>query len=361
MSKIGNRRGGIRAGFVAFLFVAVCTAGGALVAGLVQKPLYRSSGLLRLASDSPTSFAAVPNTNHAKFRSREMASALQIIRSRRIADAAVQSSLWKSISAAPPDADKLLSLIQINNEPDTDLIEIACAFPDARVACCAVNSMLNSYDQYYSSLKDSEGQMRMAVLMQRAEILNINIAKLKARKSLVAEADGALDMRPVLAQCVERLSKIENALTDLRIDQATGRGDRGKEVFVDGKPASRPDAATQPAIPTDKQRTVERSLLEFRDQTKRELLSLATKDVEHRRLEAEMEPLKSELDVVVRASQTRQTEALAGNALSIISFAEIALERQNRWRTRPVAWVSCGSGGVALLLVLLIAMFDHKQ
>ena len=360
-----SHRGSIRAGLLAFLFVLACAGAGALVAGFSQTPLYRSSGLVNLSYNALPVLAPLDSPAHsADLYARDVASAIMIIRSRRVVEEAMLDPVWQRARTPVPagDGDELLRHLEVRHASGSSIIEITYSSPDAKTAANAVNSVINSCHTYYTELTARNEAPRLQILESRKQSLSSEIALLTARMNAIFPENGGMDPQPFYAACMERLSKLDSALADIRLAQALAKGTPLKADTSNGKPPESATAHAESALSPDQFASRERSIVALRDQAKEELLSLARKLTERRTLEAAIKAIEPELAAVTGRLHALNIEATMGsNPLTVVSSAEVALHPESRWHHRHVALTAAASGGTSLLLVLLIAAFDRKR
>jgi predicted nucleic acid-binding Zn-ribbon protein len=332
MKRSNRNRGGIRSVFLAMLFALACAGVCAAIAAH-HKPDFRSSGMLSIPSVEPQQ---APSAFPITARAMSPEDWCELIRSHRVADAAVQDPIWRLMNVTAPLGDELRQWLDVRARPHSRFIEVSCARSSPAAAAAAVRSVINA------TIDEESRHQRMAdrALNDRHMELAARIEQIRAMLSPIFKEFGSNDLQPFRQAAAERLMHIESALTSANIAIA-----------------SAPPSSDNLNPLHDK---VE-ALKKLRDEATQEVVAIGMKNAEIQRLEQQDRDLKSQLSPIDAQLRQLQMDENLGEGLTIINTGDLPSQPESGWQSRHLRHAAAIGGAAGLLLALLVTTFRRKS
>jgi hypothetical protein len=329
-----NRRGSVRAGVLAFLFVVACTAGGVVIAAYWERPLYRSTAVLRTPAGTtdgwptvyPLPIGAIP----------------EMLRSERLITMATLSDVWKEHGLKPWDPASYARHVDCVLHPESQTIEISVLGADANSASVALTALMRSYLSLDENMRGEHFNRRINISDTLYQTLLHKLASLAMESEEVASRYGSDRLQPTLDFTRSQLEKIESLQLDLKIGVAN------QNHAATSAPAASGD--------TDAMNAREQRLAKLHHELRAKQLEIANAARRMSELDEERASVKDRLHEVKGRSEQLTIESMFVQNF-LLNEANIPKEPECRWCSHRVKWSAGFSGGGALLLVLLIAAF----
>jgi Mrp family chromosome partitioning ATPase/uncharacterized protein involved in exopolysaccharide biosynthesis len=211
---------------------------GAAVGYLLKTPLYRSTGLLRIAYTLPPVMQETDQNLPISMFPGYMRAQSQVIRSRRIAEVAVETSIWQSAVAPYGGAgvgDFIDGLdVELPGESDHLRVVFEHSIPD--VAAAGVNAAIEAYKRSYDSTADAELKHRLELLRNQKQVLDQKVAQIQAQLESVTRDVGAAELETRYANAVDRLHMLQSRRAEVSLAIAS-------VPDADSPPSTQPSAS----------------------------------------------------------------------------------------------------------------------
>ncbi len=205
------------------------------------KPLYRSDALIRIAYDAPRlNQTAVDGRSMETFEA-VMQSQVALLASSRLLELALQDPAWreKGYRANSMTTEDLAGDLKIEHRAGTETIKISYLSDEPQRAALAVQSVVHAYANLSRSLDAGVEQEKTAVLEKRKKELASRVEQLDAALQPQSSEFGATNLDRFYDAAVQRLTRVESALIDVRIAIAMARSPQP------GAPAAAPRISPQ--------------------------------------------------------------------------------------------------------------------
>ena len=225
---------------------ALLGGAGAVVSWRLGYPVYESMGLIRIANARPQVLNAtdqnepLPGVMFDTF----MQSQKLLISSRRVVEVAVQDPIWKAMDrSVPQPSDKFFaSSMKVDVRSRSEIIEVAVDDRDPQIACAAVTSVMNAFNDYYTN-EEKRTERQHGVLVDRRDAITSEIDKLGAVVGSESEEFGGSDPDMFCNTATQKVARLESALSDIRAAIASRAQDQA------GTAATNSNAALGPETP----------------------------------------------------------------------------------------------------------------
>jgi len=218
---------------LALLVGAACSA----VGYSLRRPVYRSTGLVRVAYSPPN---AVPGDYIQSQRT--------LMTSPSAIRMAIRDPLWKAASLQPPaEPDRYFEEhLDVKLGEESGLIIVSITDSDRIAAAATVNSVINSYVELCNEKQDNLQGQRIGVLQDRATSLRAKIDQLDRMLRDGGKEYGTTDLGPFYDAAASRVTKLQSALEDVRMAIASAPADAASVPAIPKAAAGTTKPATQP-------------------------------------------------------------------------------------------------------------------
>ncbi|MCA9291667.1 MAG: AAA family ATPase [Phycisphaerales bacterium] len=191
-------------------------------------PSYRSTGAIHVAPRLPVTLTPIPETGELDHFVSFVATQVQLIRSRRVFEHALEDETLKDTDWGrdPRALERLEEDIDVTSDRNSELIFVAFEADSPKIAQIVVNAVIGAYEDIYGRsgadevartlqrLKDLQGQLNRDLRSTRAEIQRL---RTKHDGGDVTEAQGAV---------LREIDVVEAWIDDARqlIDEARAAG-----------------------------------------------------------------------------------------------------------------------------------------
>ncbi len=212
---------------------------GALIGGYLgyrsQVPLYKTEGMVRIASELPPVLEKNDLNERKSMFEEFLASQEMVIKSRKVLDNALDDPAWKATGRGnyPALEEKFADQLTVEHPSRTELLRISFLDPDPNVAAAAVTAVINGYQTVYADEETKAEAKRLAVLQEILTGLRKQRDDLQAQISAQARANGTEDMEaPYTAKLTEK-NNIESDLSRIRTQLALAESRQGGQEMLD--------------------------------------------------------------------------------------------------------------------------------
>lgn len=249
----------------------------------LQRPVYRSEGLVRIAYSLPQIMGpSEQNQPLGQMFDTLLQSQRQLITSRKVIDKAATDTLWQGTSAKVP-ADLVqfyAEQLKVDVRPRSEFIIISVSDSDPVLAASAVTAIINAYSSVYHDQEKDVEKARQSALETRRLALQGQLNTKTNQLDAAAREYGSTHLDAFYEAAAERLRTLEMALAQVRLAMAAA------DV---GAPATQPSTPQVAAAPVPEQPTSRPVLtpeqISANDQTMRNYLD------EQARIESELKRL----------------------------------------------------------------------
>ena len=218
---------------------------GAVIGWYSCGPVYRSEGLVRIASALPQVLEETDQNRPMAMFDAYLQSQQMLMGSRGLHELALQDDAWVSLgrSTSAADAQKFAENLKIEFRPRTDYLRVFYIDPDPVVAAAAVQSLINAYERVYQSQQSDLRKQRIKALEERRTTLNTRLEKLRAEiQARVAEL-GTANLEPLYLSTMQQAIKLEQSINEVRQALARAADPTAGQGAQDDKPAAPPAIA----------------------------------------------------------------------------------------------------------------------
>lgn len=219
---------------------------GAVIGWALSSPIYRSEGMIRIASSAPQLGDDSDQAHAMPMFDAYLQSQQIVMTSRDVLETAVIDKAWQSLGrkASPMDVQTLADNLKVEFKPHTDYLRVSFTDPNAATAAAGVRAVINSYEKTFVAQQTDQRRQRLKVLEDRRGALTARLDKLESdlRARVSQSAGGELEPLQYLAM---RAMKVDSALADVRHAIAIAPKNSNPLVPLDGhQPTLAQTAAT---------------------------------------------------------------------------------------------------------------------
>ena len=188
---------------------------------------YKSEALLRISYDIPRVSSQSPEFRPVEVFEAFMQSQQALIASARVVGKALQDAAWtkqgyKNMSKQSPDG--FASDLKVEHKAGTEHMKIGYSSSDPVFAALSVQTVVNAYLGIYDSLDQKTSKEKTTVLETRREDLKKQIATVQTALRSESAEFGSSNIEKFYDAAVQRLTRVESALMDVRISLALAEG-----------------------------------------------------------------------------------------------------------------------------------------
>lgn len=216
------------------LAVAGMLVGGA--AGyLMGKPIYMSSGQIRVLPVLPKVLADGDDRGITQFFDSFVDSQVAVLQSQRVLDIAVQNEAWRAAgqSGGPDAVDALASSMDVIRPRGSQVIQVRFTHKEPAVAQAAVKSVVAAYKKISGEQDTESGEKLLEVVQQEQNVRANELAATRARILNLAKEFGTDDLQKKYDFELEELQKQEQLVRQLELQLAsltTGKAPTTREA-----------------------------------------------------------------------------------------------------------------------------------
>ncbi len=196
------------------------------------KPLYQSEALIRISYEIPKVMGNNEDYRPVEIYQALMQSQQQLIASNRVLSAALHNPIWaeKSLSVNPDAVDEFASDLKVENKGEN--LKISYVSPNREFVAAAVKSVVQAYVSVYNSMdKQRATEMTQALKTRESELLT-QIDSIDEQLRTESAQYGSANIDKFYEAAVQRLTRVEQALIEVRIALALTDGPRGRPSGV---------------------------------------------------------------------------------------------------------------------------------
>lgn len=204
---------------------------GALAGWEIGQPIYESQGLVQIAYNPPAVMGAEARDRGEPVEIFQafLGSQQALLGSRRIVDLAMREPVWLA-THRPLTARTVREFgesLRIEQRPGSDYLRVIFRDPDPAAAAAAVRSVIRAYEGVYTGEEGRRAASMVAALEQRREALQEQLEALRARSARITADAGLAAAERLYDSAAERMRRIEETLTDVRLAMVLSRENRG--------------------------------------------------------------------------------------------------------------------------------------
>ncbi|MDB5322666.1 MAG: hypothetical protein JWN40_4297 [Phycisphaerales bacterium] len=241
-------------------------------------PVYRSEGLVRIASVLPQIMEETDQNRPMAMFDAYLQSQQMLLGSRGLLEMALQDEAWQSLGrkASSGDAQMFANNLKVEFKSRTDYLRVFYTDADPAAAAAAVRSLINSYEKVYQAQQGELQRQRLKVLEDRRTALQARLDRVEADIQARVNERGVMNLEPLHTSAVQQALKLASALNEVRRALALAQM---PTLLPTSKP---PDAPRAPAPVTLTARQIAmndpvlRSYIEAQSRREEELLKLQT-------------------------------------------------------------------------------------
>ena len=242
-------------------------------------PVYRSEGLVRIASVLPQVMEETEQNRPMAMFDAYLQSQQMLLGSRGLLEMALQDEAWQSLgrkTSSAVESQMFANNLKVEFKPRTDYLRIFYTDADPMVAAAAVRSLINSYEKVYQGQQGELQRQRLKVLEDRRTALRTKLDTIEADIQSRVNERGVLNVEPLHASAVQQSLKLATALTEVRRALALAQM---PAPAATSKPQDAPPAAPAPGTTLTARQIamndpVLRSYMEAQSRREEELLKL---------------------------------------------------------------------------------------
>jgi polysaccharide biosynthesis transport protein len=220
--------------------VAPCTA---YLAWKLNRPLYQSAGLVRIAEERAIIWKQTDPSDPVPNYVSYMESQVLLIGSRRVLDLAMEDPVWRTTAkGVPVDPEGYFSSnLSVVFKPQSEFIEVSVMDIDPATAAAAVTSVINAYAQLYNSVSSEAERTRIGELQDLQKNLQGDLDNINSQIDQALEKYGTSYLQDFFEQAVDRVTRLKSAIesTEAAIAIAPNQGVAPAPVGFDD-PTSQP-------------------------------------------------------------------------------------------------------------------------
>lgn len=192
---------------------------GALGAYLFYEPIYRSTGIIRIAPVLPRVLYQSEQSDLMPMFDAFVQSQVSLIQSRRVVDLAMTNADWAGLGRGTTNEEisDFTSSMTVSAPPRSELIMISFDDSDPRAARLGVAALIRAYEAIYQEFDISNSTDLLQVLEERRTILASELKAVRDRKIALASEFGSDSMEKIYQNKLDALSKLETELNEARV------------------------------------------------------------------------------------------------------------------------------------------------
>lgn len=207
--------------------LALMLAAGGGIAGAVGgaiygQRLYRSTGLVRIASSLPAVLRETDQNRPIAMLDGFMQAQRDVMTSREMIQTAMKEPSWQELGYGGSgfSDERFAANLKVETRPRSDYLKVTFAATDPMVASAAVQSIITSYQRDYAREQERIESQRNNELISRRDGLAAELAKLEADIRPIAQGQDAADLEPLYVAVGDRVKKLRSALADAQCAMA---------------------------------------------------------------------------------------------------------------------------------------------
>jgi Mrp family chromosome partitioning ATPase/uncharacterized protein involved in exopolysaccharide biosynthesis len=191
---------------------------GAPLGWYASAPVYRSEGLVRIASVLPQIVEETDQNRPMAMFDAYLQSQQMLLGSRGLLEMALQDEAWQSLGRKQlsGEAQGFANNLKIEFKPRTDYLRIFYTDADPAAAAAGVRSLINSYEKVYQAQQGDLRRQRLKVLEDRRSALSARLEKAEADIQSHVNARGVTNLEPLHISAVQQALKVESSLVEIR-------------------------------------------------------------------------------------------------------------------------------------------------
>lgn len=222
----------------------VCAVLAVLVANALMQPSYRSEALIRIAYEVQSVIPGVDSSKSVEAYDAFMQSQQALLSSRRVMDLAARDPGWKElgVNPTPEMMSGIATDLTVERKSGAEHIRVAYDSDNPAFAATVVRSVVDAYSTIYNSMDTKSNQVRLAALESRRDELSTHVDSLEEQSRRISAEFGSSSIDKFYDAAVQRLSKVESALIDVRIALALTSAPTGLSQRLSPQQIARFDA-----------------------------------------------------------------------------------------------------------------------
>jgi len=192
---------------------------GAAAAYAIKVPMYRATGLIRIAYTLPQVLQETDQNRPMSMFDAYLNAQAQVLRSRSIVEPALQELNGQPALAAAGHSSiqDFVDDLTVEHPAATDHLRISYEHESPDVAAAAVNALVKSYSHFYASQVDSMDQQRLGLLEKQDQLLTSKLEALNRTLTAVTQDAGGMDIESRYGSAVQRVNMLQARLADVRM------------------------------------------------------------------------------------------------------------------------------------------------
>ncbi len=209
--------------------------GGGWLGWKYVQPVYKSEGLVRIASALPIVEKETDQNKPLAMFDTFMQSQKLLISSQAIMQLALQDAIWRG---KRPDPQLIVKNLLVDIKPRSEYIQISVADTDPSMAAAAVTLIINVYAQRYNEEDRLSDRSRIGVLQEQQTKLQDSIRSLERqiREISLESPTGKLD--PLCDAMLTRITKLQTALEDVQLAIVFAGGTVPAPIDAEARPTT---------------------------------------------------------------------------------------------------------------------------
>lgn len=211
--------------WVVAVLTAVLAPPAAYMGWTFGKREYLSAGQVQVKPVLPRVLFATEDKGVMPMYESFVATQMELLRSRRVVNMAVQDPRWERAYGPPTDEAVVAFINSIQTSRRGEIITVGVRHENPDTAMAGATSLIAAYKRIYG---DSTGQVDERVrqtLLDRERTLNAQAASVRSRISVIAQDYGTEDLSFYHEAKLKLVAELEGELQRLRAGLAAGRGE----------------------------------------------------------------------------------------------------------------------------------------
>lgn len=181
-------------------------------------PIYRSQAMLRINSYTPKILYGTESTGMLPRYDNYLGAQVELIRSRRVTDLAMRTDAWETLGRpnVPETQRAFRAGLDVNRNPDAEMIVIGFEDPDRDAAGAATEAMVEAYMQVHTEGERVDDLRRLRVLEDRQSGLTEQLAQVRQDMADMASDYGVAGIDTEYASRITTRTQLELDLTRLK-------------------------------------------------------------------------------------------------------------------------------------------------
>src|SRR4051812_13937569 len=195
-----------------------CALIGAPLGWYSTAPVYRSEGLVRIASVLPQGVEETEQNRPMGMFDAYLQSQQMLLGSRGLTEMALQDEAWQSLGRkqSAGDSQMFANNLKVEFKSRTDYLRIFYTDADPAVAAAAVRSLINSYEKVYQGQQGELQRQRLKVLEDRRTALRARLDAIESDIQARVNERGVMNLEPLHSSAVQQALKLATSLTEVR-------------------------------------------------------------------------------------------------------------------------------------------------